>query len=418
MSAEILSENQIIERFETLFNESVSDDPQFQAEQQKAWEHFKKLGLPTRQHENWKYSNVMGYSDFFKDLKSTTKKLSTERKQAILDLLKQDGLDLTHGSFCFVFNGKPEVFDPTVFTQYRSIPFNNEFSAFEALNFAFQKQPFSIKLPEASLDAPVYFLNITDSAGSPLHAHTHLKIIAPENCTVTIIEIHLALGDTSAFSNNHTTLTLHENAKVTHAHLQIGLSNTLQITSSCIEQASSSTYKNTSVLIGGRLNRLSSSITLNGEQAESTFHGLEMNKKNQKSDMGLTIKHNTPKTKSATCLRGIMKDNAKGAFTGKIIVAENAHSTQADLENKNLLLSEAAEMNTRPQLEIYNDDVVCTHGATIGQLDPVALFYLRSRGLSEAEAKQLLIDSFMEPILDTLPEAIAVFTRNQLYGTE
>ena len=169
-----------------------------------------------------------------------------------------------------------------------------------------------------------------------------------------------------------------------------------------IHQAADSIYQATIIASGDTLQNLHIYNYLSGPNAQSDIRILNYGRSNQKISVESTAHHIAAQTSSNTIARGIMDDKAKGNFTGKIIVAASAEKTQAKLENKNILLSKFSEMNTRPLLEVYNGDIQCSHGATVGYLDEEALFYLRSRGISEEEARTMLIKAFMAPALEHL----------------
>ena len=184
---------------------------------------------------------------------------------------------------------------------------------------------------------------------------------------------------------------VHENAELKHTRLQLENEAAFHTSSVGIEQSRDSRYTSNVVTLGGRLTRNDISDALCGENSLGTLNGLFMTRGSQHVDSHTLIEHRVPHCESHELYKGILDDASSGVFTGRIHVYEDAQKTDAFQSNANLLLTDTAVMDTKPQLEIYADDVKCSHGATIGQLDEQALFYLRTRGLSKDRARSLLI---------------------------
>ncbi len=269
----------------------------------------------------------------------------------------------------------------------------------------------NIRLPKNTVHPnPYYIVHVTNPETTPLLINPKNVILAEENSQGTIIEIYISLGEKSAFTNTITEINIEKGAQLNHVFLQRSLSKSLQLAHVTVKQQANSHYTGTSVSLGGETNRVAFAIQLQESNAHCQFYALAAAHHQQQMDVHLTVQHLQPHTMSSIISRGVVKDKARSAFTGKIVVAKDARLTSALLENKNLLLSEEAEADTRPQLEIYNNDVQCSHGATVGHLDLEALFYLKSRGIPEKEAIQLLIDAFSLPSLQGLP----AFMRNNI----
>lgn len=201
-------------------------------------------------------------------------------------------------------------------------------------------------------------------------------------------------------------ISLGKQAELNHIVIQLGPKERAhkKNTHYQIHQEEGSLYRNTTFVLGGQANHIQTEVFLNQPYACCESKALMLGSKNEQISLHLTVHHKKPYVQSQILSRSLMNNNAKGGFFGKLIIDKGANKTRTQLENKNLLLAKNAEVNTTPQLEIYHDDVQCTHGATVGHLEEDALFYLRSRGISEKIAKQMLIDAFIYPVLGTLQE--------------
>jgi Fe-S cluster assembly protein SufD len=253
------------------------------------------------------------------------------------------------------------------------------------------------------LEEPIYILYITDTPSQETHQRT---LVIEEDCDVSLVEIYLSnnevqLQDSISKITASTILKIGANTKLNHVMLHQGYHKTLHINNTLVEQANNSEYCATTLLLGGHFT-LSFDLKLKGRGAKAQFNTLEFPKRGQTQEIVLTVVHQAPQCESHTIARCVVAEKAKSTFKGKIIVEATAHDTNAFLENKNLLLSPSAEANTSPELEIYNKEVRCSHGATVGYLDSEALFYLRSRGIAEEEAKSMLIKSFIQPSLSNI----------------
>lgn len=262
---------------------------------------------------------------------------------------------------------------------------------------------------------PIYIVYITESYQTPLMTRPKTAISVQACSEATLIELYVTLGEKSSFTHVLTDITLAKGAKLKHFLLQRTLAPALNIVQMHIQQTAYSHYIGTSMMTGGKTNRTAFNIDLNGSNAHCQFYAFTAAKQKQCLDTYLQVQHNQPDSDSVIVARGVICDEAKASFTGKIKVQKGATKTKASLENKNLLLSSLAEANTRPQLEIYNEDIQCSHGATVGHLELDALFYLRSRGIPETEALQLLIDAFIAPSIETLSPLLQNYLKELIH---
>ena len=218
--------------------------------------------------------------------------------------------------------------------------------------------------------------------------------------TATIVETRIGGGSSVGGSNSRTTITLDEGATLDHVVLQDVAATHVQLSRIAVSQAASSTYRTSSFNLGASYGRLDYRVHLEGPDATAELSGLYVGNGDQTLDQQITIVHAAPDCTSRQTFRGVLDDESTGVFNGGIDVRPGAIGTDAEQSNANLLLSKRAEANTQPRLEILADDVACKHGATVGQLDEGALYYLRSRGIPGDEARRLLIGGFAGQIVD------------------
>ncbi len=233
------------------------------------------------------------------------------------------------------------------------------------------------------------------------HEHINqLKIVLEAGAQVTIIERHVGVG--AYWKNRVTDIEIGKGAVLNHIRIQNDSQAAVNTNISHIKTARDAVYKGFSLNIGAALSRHEIHADIEGENAEVTFNGVNLLNANQHGDTTIVINHKAPHCASNQFYRTLLDDNARGVFQGKICVAQVAQKTDGYQLANTLLLSPNAEMDTKPELEIYADDVKCSHGTTTGQLDEAPLFYLRQRGLSESQARTLLIQSFVGEVIDKI----------------
>jgi len=283
----------------------------------------------------------------------------------------------------------------------RIAPFDQH--AFVALNTAFLDDGAYLKLPAGAIvPQPIHVLFITTSAAGRPVTHPRVLIVLEPNSQASVVETYAGDPDAAYFTNAVTEIVLGENAVLHHCKVQHESAAAYHIGSMQVRAGRSSTCASHSISLGGALVRNDIVAVLNGEGAECTLNGLYLADGQRLVDNHTTIDHAQPHCASREVYKGILADRARGVFNGKIVVRPDAQKTDAKQTNRALLLSADALINTKPQLEIFANDVKCTHGAAVGQLDDEAVFYLRSRGLGEAAARQLLIHAFAAEVLDRL----------------
>lgn len=275
--------------------------------------------------------------------------------------------------------------------------------AFAALNTAFMEDGAAVIVPRGKVvETPIHLLYLAAPSEEPVVFYPRTLIVAEEDSQVTVVESYVGARDGVSFSNAVTEVVVAPNAVVDHLKLQRESEQAYHIGVMTLKMARSSVFTSHSVALGGALVRNEANAILDGEGIECTLNGVYWVNGRRLVDNHTAIDHAKPHCASHEVYKGILDDKARGVFNGKIFVRLDAQKTDAKQTNMTLLLSDDAQINTKPQLEIFADDVKCTHGATVGQLDAESLFYLRARGIGLAEARRILIHAFAGDILDRI----------------
>jgi Fe-S cluster assembly protein SufD len=290
--------------------------------------------------------------------------------------------------------------------------------AFTALNTAWLHEGAYVRVPRGTvLEQPICLLYVSTGDEGPQMVHPrNLVVVGPES-QVSILEDYVSFRSGVFFSNVITELIVGENGVVDHYMVEREDRQAYNISTLRIQQERTANVASHSVLVGGALVRNNIHPVLAGEGGECLINGLFIGAGKQHMDNYMKVEHQAAHCGSRQFYNGILDEHARGVFHGRIIVHKGAQKTDAKQTNRNLLLSDHAQIDTKPQLEIYADDVKCTHGATIGQIEENALFYLRSRGLPETEARGLLLSAFANESLDRMrPGVIQDWLRQSLAG--
>lgn len=274
--------------------------------------------------------------------------------------------------------------------------------AFRALNTAFINDGAAVYVaPGEAVDKPLHlvFLPAIEASQTAI-VHPRNLIVVGDNASVTVVETYAGACSGVYCSNSVTEIVAGENSVVEHYRVQLEPSQAFHVGTVQVHQQRNSTYRSCVLVAGGGLTRLELNTVLDGEGARAELNGLYFATGAMHVDCRTLVEHRKPHTSSRELYKGILDGRARGIFNGKVIVSEDAQKTDAQQANRNLLLSEEAEVNSKPQLEIFANDVRCSHGTTIGQLEEEELFYLRSRGLALPEARRLLVHGFAGEILE------------------
>ncbi len=390
----------------------------------RAFERFSALGMPTTRLERWRFTNVAPIAGTAFTLAAPADKAAA-RVDAAPHALSGAGARLTFingryvapasdlaqlpagvqvGSLADALASESAGTRAVVDTHLASEAGVGD-EAFTALNTALLHDGAVVHVPANTVvEEPIQLLFVTSppAGGAPVMTHPRVLIVAGENSQVRLVESYGGGGESAYLTNAVTEVVAGPAAVVDHYKLVRESLAGYHIAAMHLRLARAANFSSHAVTLGGAIVRNDVQATLDGEGVECTLNGLYLANGRRLIDNHTTIHHAKPHCSSHELYKGILDDHAHAVFNGKIIVAIDAQKTDAKQTNKALLLSEDAQINTKPELEIFADDVKCTHGATVGQLDEDALFYLRARGLAENQARSVLIHAFASDLLNRI----------------
>jgi Fe-S cluster assembly protein SufD len=380
---------------------------------------FSELGFPTPRDEDWRFTNVapIARSSFHIPLNGIDQVSAADltpfqfEGQQISELVFINGHysaklsthnKLPEGMIVLnlaeAINSQEDILKENL-AKYADF----EDEAFTALNTAFMEDGGFIYIPKGTVvEEPIHLLYISTAGDKPSITNPRNLIIVEDNCEANIIEQYVSLDENIYLSNVVTEMVVGENSSVGHYLIELESKKAFNISTLRVQQARSSNMRSYSVLLGGSLVRNNIHPVLAGEGCNSLINGLYMSTHRQHMDNYMKIEHVSPHCDSRQLYDGVLDGRSRGVFHGRIIVHKGAQKTDAKQTNRNLLLSDYAQVDTKPQLEIYADDVKCTHGATIGQIDENALFYLRSRGISKEASRDIILNAFANETLESM----------------
>jgi len=387
-----------------------------------AMERFVELGFPTTRHEEWRFTNIAPIAKTPFELAQAAKDGAALGELTSLPMadLGCDRLVFVNGRFSrelSSLSGLPKgvkacslseaLASGTVSLEQhlaRHAPFENH--TFVALNTAFLHDGAYVEIPKGLvLDKPLYVLHVTAANGKPTVTHPRNLVIAGAESQATLIEGYLAWDDGTYLTNAVSEVVVGDNAVMHYCRLQQDSEQAYHFGALYVRLGRDANATTHSLGLGAALARQEVAVVLDGEGSECQLNGLYVVNGRQHIDNYTTLDHAKAHTSSREFYKGVLDGKSSGVFHGRIIVRPGAQKTDAKQSNKNLLLSDDATINTKPQLEIYADDVKCTHGATVGQIDPEAIFYLRSRGIGQDEARQMLTYAFANEIIGRIKYA-------------
>ncbi len=382
---------------------------------------FENLGFPTSREEEWRYTNVGPIAKGGYAAAPYPTRISKSDVEPFIYLTKDwTTLVFVDGLLAPAASSMPMVDGADIMSLADCIPAASDlvqehlgkhvragFSVFTALNAAYLRDGAYIYVrPHVVVEKPIHLLYVASGDGQSASYLRNL-ILLGDHAEATIIESFVSLQDGDYLTSTVTELAVGEGAKVDYYRIQQESKQAKHVSVVGVTQERESSFTSTTVNLGGELVRNDLNIVLNGERAECVMNGLSIVDGNRHVDNHTALDHAAPRCESQELYKAIVDDHARSVFNGKIYVRPNAQKTDAKQTNKNLLMSKDATVNTKPQLEIFANDVKCTHGATVGQLDDSQMFYLRSRGLSEDVASQLLTYGFANDIIEKVrPEPL------------
>ncbi|MBI3297976.1 MAG: Fe-S cluster assembly protein SufD [Elusimicrobia bacterium] len=372
---------------------------------------FSELGFPTEADEDWRFTRV---EPLAKTAFELPKPAATVEAKALVPfdayrLVFVDGrhapalsdlAGLAQGvrvaSLAQVLKDEPALLEPRLKASAEP--------AFAALNTAFFDDGALVIVPRGvTLEKPVHLLFLSTAAGAPVMWHGRVLVSVEAGAKLTLVEEYAGAGSGTYFANMVCDLDLAENAVLEHAKLQHDSESAFHVASLRVRQGRDSRFAGHSVSLGAALCRNDIAVSLAGEGADCALDGLYHAGGRQQVDFHTAIDHVVPHCGSRELFKGVLDGSARAVFNGLISVQPGAQKTSASVYNKNLVLSENALVNTKPEFKISANDVQCKHGATVGQLSGDALFYLRSRGIGAVEARNLLVYAFAREMVEKLP---------------
>lgn len=317
---------------------------------------------------------------------------------------------------------------PDIFDKHYGKYANAEQDKLVALNSLFAHDGVFIHVPKnVVLEKPVQIINVGYSDDTNLRINRRNLMVFEEGSQASVLICDHTMSHQSFITNSLTEIYVGENANVDLIRLQNENAKSSQIANTFINQKDNSVFTSNTMSLHGGLIRNNIFAKLDGEGVQNNTYGMFFADKSQHVSFYTHVQHAKPNCNSDQLIKGVLDENATGSFNGKILVNEKAVKTEAFQRNNNICLSKNSKMNSKPQLEIYNDDVKCSHGATVGQLDPEAMFYIRQRGIGETEAKQLLMYAFaneviskikLEPLRDRIIDMVDKRLRKEISACE
>ncbi|WP_455207660.1 Fe-S cluster assembly protein SufD [Kaarinaea lacus] len=295
-------------------------------------------------------------------------------------------------------------------------PLHSSTDLFTTLNTAYLDDGLFVHVPKnVILDKPIEVLHLNMAMNSNLLILPRHLVVLETGASATLIERFVSSGTAVYFSNSESEIFVNDNARLTHYRIQDEGRQSHHLSRINIVQGADSSYKGAYFALGASWSRCDINAQFSSKGAHCDLSGLYTVSDKQLTDFHLTVAHNHAHCSSRENFRGIVAGNGRAVFDGRIVVEKQAQKTDAQLSNKNLLLSRDAEVDTKPQLEIYADDVKCSHGTTVGQIDPKQVFYLRSRGIADATAKKMICLGFAGEILEQLElDEVRSFVENRV----
>ena len=417
------------ERFDQL--RSTNGNTALGTVRRDAFDRFSKMGIPTVKHEEWKYTRIGGL--FNKEYQYAVNPIITSLSAADINSVRLPGYEqanelvFVNGVFSLplsVIRSAELVVLPleeaakNEFKEIVSKHFGHSSNylkdGINALNTALANGGIFLHIRRGQIaERPVYIYNITDTRSSNILAQPRSLVHIGENAQVQIVETYATVGSGESFTNQVMEVVTEKDAVLAYYKIQNDAGHTNQVSTTHIRQIGKSYVHAVTVSLNGGIVRNNLNVVLEAERCEAHLYGLYFQQGKGHVDNHTVVDNVKPYCLSNELYKGILSDSATGVFNGKIFVRPLAQKTNAYQSNKNILLSDAASVNTKPQLEIFADDVKCSHGCTVGRLNEEGLFYLRSRGIDEKTARSLLLRAFVVDILEHIkPEPIRTYVDN------
>lgn len=414
-----------LEYLKEQFNQlpSVNDLNGLGVIRQRAFEALNKWGIPTTRHEEWKYTRIGSF--FNKEYRYPVNQSVDTLSTADLNAIRLPGYEqanelvFINGRLSFplsVIRSKGLTIQPLqeaakneyagIVSKHLGHSSNYLKDGINALSTAFVQDGVFVHIKKGQLvEHPIYIYNITDARQASILAQPRMLVYVGEAAQVQFVETFTTLGTQESFTNRVIEIVVEKDAITEYYKIQTDAHHATQVGTTHIQQIGKSYTHTVTVSLNAGMVRNNLNIVLDEQHCEAHLYGFYLQQGQSHIDNHTVVDHAKPNCESNELYKGIMADQSTGVFNGKIFVKPDAQKTNAYQSNKNVLLSENASVNTKPQLEIFADDVKCSHGCTVGRLDEESLFYLRSRGISENTARSLLLHGFAVDILAQIKPA-------------
>jgi len=399
------------------FDDYLEDSSPIHDIRNKAIKIFENKGFPTKKEEAWKYTSLnpivnKDYSIFpkkessieFKDVKRFFLHDIDTYKIVFIDGIYSSYLSETihdNMDICLLSAAlKKPKYRAVIDVYYNKIAENDSLTS---LNTAFAKEGAYIYIPKhKEVEKPIEIINFATGNEAALMMQPRNLIVVGENAHVQIIERHQSLSENAVFTNSVTEIFAEKRAYIDYYKIQNDDLNASLIDNTYIKQEEESHCSVHTFSFGGNLTRNNLKFYQHGEHCDSTLKGITIIENKQHVDHSTLVRHIAPNCESHQDYKGLYADSSTGVFNGKIVVEKDAQKTNAFQQNNNILIDDKATINAKPQLEIFADDVKCSHGCTIGQFNEDALFYIRTRGIAKKEAQALLMYAFANTVLESV----------------
>lgn len=408
-------------QFET-FLHSQSDESQAMLNTRtNAFNRFLEIGYPTKKHENWRFTNLSSLT------KIQYRFPNGEMIKIEDDFISEHSIDNSH-RIVFIdgkFDAELSTIDDIAkritiktiseaFNDLKQSSTKYDKNPFILLNKAFFKGGYCIEIDSEYIkDKPLHILNIISDKRDFVQHHQQNLIKIGKNSQVSIVEEIVHINHKASFRNTVYNIKVEENSTLSHILLQKNHAKTKELNHIFVEQQSNSTYITQLINIGGDLIRNDLNVQIDGENCDTDISGLSLLSGKDHVENYTVVSHNKPNSNSRQLFKYILDESSEGVFNGLVTVQHDAQKTDSQQTNKNILLSKKALMNSNPQLEIYADDVKCSHGSATGELDEDAIYYMRTRGIDLMTAKSLLLEGFAKEVtnkitLDSVKEKLNI----------
>ena len=404
------------DEFDTFLDSNKNENESLVNLRKESFENFINSGLPTKKWEDWQFTN-------FSNIKNEEFRLSSPDDIIEIPEFLPGKIPNTHS--VYIINGlyRPDLSDlpnevkiSSCTDHFKSHPnyYSHEdmkknwtrgLNPFYALNTSMMNSGMSVQVDDGViLKKPLHIIYLTTSNVDKIMNHPRYVFHIGNHSEATIIEHYIGSTTTSYFNNVVTKIQLNKNAFVNHIRIQEEAGKSHHVANTFYKLEKESTLNVNNASFGSSLFRHNINLKFCGDNSNANYSALSLTEKKQHHDQNIIVEHMTDSCQSDQLFKYILADQSSGVFNGKVIVAEHTKRTNASQSNKNLVLSPSALMNANPQLEIYAEDVKCSHGSTTGQIDPEALFYLKSRGLNHDKSMELIMNGFMSDVIELVKD--------------